>query len=138
MTRVTRRPSARRPSSATLTGPSWSVCRLRRRRPTGPQQGRGADLLAEFAAFLEFREQQQREASGADVDVPLFEKLADGTERSATLPMRQARRLLAQWGWVEPEGGAARQFFQSLTGGQQQGGPRPAAGGQRAPRKATG
>jgi len=118
---------------------------------TGQQQGRGADLLAEFAAFLEFREQQQREASGADVDVPLFEKLADGTERSATLPMRQARRLLAQWGWVEPEGsddggqdsdqpegGAARQFFQSLTGGQQQGGPRPAAGGQRAPRKATG
>lgn len=116
-------------------------------------QGRGADLLAEFAAFLEFREQQQREATGADVDVPLFEKLPDGSERSATLPMRQARRLLESWGWVEPEGsgddggtdggqadagGQARGFFQQLTGGGgQASGPRPASG-QRAARKAAG
>lgn len=114
-------------------------------------QGRGADLLGEFAAFLEFREQQQREASGADVDVPLFEKLPDGTERSATLPMRQARRLLESWGWVVPEGsdddggtdggadsgGTPRGFFQQLTSGGQASGPRPASG-QRAPRKAAG
>jgi hypothetical protein len=117
---------------------------------SGPQGGRGADLLAEFAAFLEFREQQQREASGADVDVPLFEKLTDGTERSATLPMAQARRLLESWGWLGPEGegdggsegtpdasGAPRRFFEQLTGGKQASGPAP-AGGKRAPRQAAG
>jgi hypothetical protein len=116
---------------------------------SGQDGGRGADLLAEFAAFLEFREQQQREASGADVDVPLFEKLKDGTERSATLPMTQARRLLESWGWLNPEGkadggtdgdqdagGTPRRFFEQITGGKQTGGA--PAGGKRPPRSAAG
>lgn len=117
-----------------------------------PGQGRGADLLAEFAAFLEFREQQQREASGADVDVPLFEKTADGGERSATLPMRLARPLLESWGWLSPEGaddgsdtdggqdagGAPRRFFDQITGGASKASGAAPASGKRAPRQAAG
>jgi hypothetical protein len=115
--------------------------------------GDPSGILGEFAQFLEWRQAQQAEAEGAGVDVPLFEKLADGTERSATLPMRQARRLLESWGWLTPEGaddggsdagagndgpaGTARQFFQGLAGGKAPSGPKPASG-QRAPRSAAG
>jgi len=118
---------------------------------TTPQGGRGQDLLAEFAAFLEFRQREAAEQAGDGVDVPLFERLADGAERSATLPMRLARPLLEEWGWLKAEGsddgstdggqadagGGGRTFFQQLTGGQQrQGGPGPASG-QRPARKAA-
>lgn len=109
--------------------------------------GDPSGILGEFAQFLEWRQAQQAEAEGAGIDVPLFEKLADGTERSATLPMRQARGLLESWGWLPPEGaddgntgetpdapGGARGFIQSLAGGQGRAAPGPAP----KPRKAAG
>lgn len=115
---------------------------------SGQDQGPGAL----FEQFLAWKQAQDAAAADDGQDVPLFEKTADGAERSATLPWRHARPLLESWGWVQPEGatadgnsdggqdgaGSARGFFQQITGGGgKASGPAPASG-QRAPRKATG
>jgi hypothetical protein len=108
---------------------------------TTPRQGGGPGEL--FEQFLAWKQAQDAQSADDGLDVPLFEKLADGAERSATLPWRHAEPLLREWGWIkdQPEAGGeggsddqgqggqasgARSFFQSLTGGQQQaGGPQP-------------
>lgn len=110
------------------------------------QAGGPGELFEQFLAW-----KQAQDASTADdgMDVPLFEKLSDGAERSATLPWRHARPLLESWGWLTPEGAddgstdtpepaasPGRQFFQGLTGGKA-GGPQPASG-QRPQRKSAG
>jgi hypothetical protein len=120
---------------------------------TTPRQGGSPGEL--FEQFLAWKQAQDAQSADDGLDVPLFEKLTDGAERSATLPWRHAEPLLREWGWIKDQpaegdsgnddqgqggqaSGGARSFFQSLTGGQQQAsGPQPKPG-QRAPRKAAG
>lgn len=52
-------------------------------------------ILGEFEEFLKAKRAADQDA--VNFDVPLFEKLPDGTERSATLPYEQGKRVLGKW-----------------------------------------
>jgi hypothetical protein len=80
------------------------------------------DIGADFAAFIKWRDAENAKAAEADFEVPLFEQGADGTQRSATLPYSQAKRLLGTW-WpdlfpAEGEGDGGSGGAQGAQGAQ--------------------
>lgn len=111
------------------------------------------DLSADFAEFIKWRDAQRAAAAEQDFEVPIFEKLPDGTERSATLPFSQAKHQLASW-WPDlrdalglGDGDGGSQADGGAQGAQGAAGSNPVArlfgGGQqasgaRAPRQAKG
>lgn len=83
----------------------------------------------EFKEFLAWRDAKRQAESEQDFEVPLFEKSADGTERSVTLPYSQGKKILGQW-WPDlfgdtPGEGEGQGEGEGGKGKGQQGGPTP-------------
>lgn len=90
--------------------------------------GQGEDFAAQFAEFIKWRDAQRAAAAEQDFEVPIFEKLPDGTERSATLPFSQAKHQLASW-WPDLRDALGLGEGEGDGGSGQAGGGAPGAQG---------